>query len=244
MLKRDKNYWIKIKIINNRASKKQVSWILFSSFNCPRIVGGLRIAKRDISSKSISKGTFLLIQYLKSREKVRVCFSDVLWIFYFFLSLFLLCTSLFISHNTFKGIIPKEISRRRAEELATFFIPSRSRNVHFSPGALMQRRRGRRRFIAVLTFSAIRFSPATGWPWSKWNLLSSTRCATNVWARLSVIPLLFFSRVRSRRLMNSWDILRDKTDSRRLIKSPKDPSRSRGRNLKIIESPSLTNKFY
>lgn len=70
-------------------------------------------------------------------------------IFYFSLSFFL---ALFVSHNTHKGIIPKEISRIHAEELATFFIPSRSRNVHFSPGALMQHRRGRRRFIAVLTF--------------------------------------------------------------------------------------------
>lgn len=82
--------------------------------------------------------------------------------------------SFFLSHFPFRQSVYLEtkfpIPFHTHQGIATFFIPSRSGNVHFSPCALMQRRRGRRRFIALLTFSTIRFSPATGWPWSKWNL--------------------------------------------------------------------------
>lgn len=95
--------------------------------------------------------------------------------------------------------------------IATFFILSRSRNVHFSPGALMQRCRGRHRFIAFLAFSAIRFSPATGWPWSKWNLLSSTmRDECCMLRRASPSSLFFFFLMlwitTSQRLMNNRGI--------------------------------------
>lgn len=145
------------------------------SFNRSRTIGVLGLQKKGILSNSIS--AISAIERESARDMPRTsCVS------YSFpsspLSFFLSRTSLFVSRTAYLGakfLVSFHIHTHWG--IATFFIPSRSRNVHFSPGVM--HRRCRRRFIALLTFSVIRFSPATSWPWSKWNLLSWTICANS-----------------------------------------------------------------
>lgn len=96
------------------------------------------------------KVTFFLIQSLQYRSRERKCercVSDILCtsFFSYFVSL-----SVFVNYRVFRGEMSTLFQTRR-ERVATFFIPSRSRNVHFSSriNATFQSRR----FLALFTFS-------------------------------------------------------------------------------------------